>query len=101
MLAKFYITCNLLGCKIVTSQTITFNLAYCICQQEFVYPKTENSLPNSWSLSIYIHSFAVIRKLITRSCTFVAKKKVSVSDRLHVEIDRSVFEWIECLPQKW
>ena len=73
MLAKLCITSNLLGCKIVTSQTITLNLAHCICQQEFVDPKTEKFLPGSWSLSVYIRLLDVKRELITQSCAFVAK----------------------------
>ena len=60
MLAKLCITCNLIGCKTVTSQTTTLNLANCICQQEFVDPKTEKSLPDSWSLSVYFILFSFV-----------------------------------------
>ena len=70
----------------MTLQTTTLNLANCICQHEFVDPKTEKSLPDSWSLRVYIYTLVVKRKLIIRSCTFVAKQ---------MSLSVSVYNWNE------
>ena len=73
MLAKLCITCNLFGCITVTLQTTSLNLANCIRQQEFLDSKTKKSLPDVWSLGVYIYSLVAKRKIITRNSTFRAK----------------------------
>ena len=80
MLAKLCITCDLFGCKAVTSQITILNLANCICQQEFVDPKTEKSLPDSWSVSTFIHLLLSVILLL----------EVALCDKINVSVCLSV-----------
>ena len=64
MLANLCLNRNLFGCKGVTSQTTTLNLANCICQQEFLDSKIKKFFPNFWWLSFYFYSFVVKSKLL-------------------------------------